>query len=54
MHVCFLDAQDIAPPSEKIHPDVDLLSLELVIQLASSVHYSWKIRIKQAQIDCSF
>jgi hypothetical protein len=36
MHVCFLDAQDIAPPpSEKIHHDVDLLSLELVIQLAS-------------------
>jgi hypothetical protein len=35
MHVCFLDAQDIAPSSEKIHHDVDLLSLELVIQLAS-------------------
>jgi hypothetical protein len=36
MHVCFLDAQDIAPSSsEKIHPNVDLLSLELVIQLAS-------------------
>jgi hypothetical protein len=34
MHVCFLDAQDIAPP-EKIHPDMDLLSPELVIQLAS-------------------
>jgi hypothetical protein len=36
MHVCFLDAQDIAPlTSEKIHHDMDLLSPELVIQLAS-------------------
>jgi len=36
MRVCFLDAQDIAlPPSEKIHHDVYLLSLELAIQLAS-------------------
>jgi hypothetical protein len=36
MHVCFLDGQYIAPSSsEKIHPDMDLLSLELIIQLAS-------------------
>jgi hypothetical protein len=36
MHVCFLDAQDIAPPpSEKIHHNMDFLPLELVIQLAS-------------------
>jgi hypothetical protein len=36
MHVCFLVAQDIISlSSEKIHPDVDLLSLELVIQLTS-------------------
>ena len=35
MHICFLDAWDIAPPlSEKIHHDVDLLSLELIIKLA--------------------
>jgi hypothetical protein len=36
MHFCFLNAQDIAPlPSEKIHLDVDLLSLVLIIQLVS-------------------
>jgi hypothetical protein len=36
MHVWFLDAQNIAsPPSEKIHHDVDLLSLEIVVQFAS-------------------
>ena len=36
MQVCFLDAQDTAPsPTVNIHPEVDLLSLALVIQLAS-------------------
>lgn len=36
MHVCFFEAQEIAPlPRVKIHPDVDLLLLALVIQLAS-------------------
>ncbi|KAM2278068.1 hypothetical protein ACFXTI_036309 [Malus domestica] len=36
IHVCFFEAQEIAPSAiVKIHPDVDLLSLALVIQLAS-------------------
>ncbi|KAM1499357.1 hypothetical protein ACFX10_022058 [Malus domestica] len=36
IHVYFFKAQEIATPTiVKIHPDVDLLSLALVIQLAS-------------------
>jgi hypothetical protein len=42
MHVCFLDAQDIEPPPSKknIHHDVDLLSLELIIQLVSQYPFN--------------
>ena len=36
IHVCFFEAQLIAsPPMVKIHPEMDLLSLRFVIQLAS-------------------
>ena len=36
IHVCFFDAQEMTPPLRvNIQPDVDLLSLTLIIQLAS-------------------
>jgi hypothetical protein len=36
IHVCFFEAQQMAPPPRvNTQPDVDLLSLVLIIQLAS-------------------
>ena len=36
MHIYFIEAKETAPPAiVKIYPNVDLLSLALVIQLAS-------------------